>query len=223
MTITIDIELLSDVLGASIRGVDLSKPVDAATQKILCDLFIEHLVLCFPGQQLTASDQLRFANIFGRGDGGDRAKSRDSNNRRTGERGMMLVSNIRKNGKFIGVLPNGEMMFHSDGAYAKRPFRYTLLYAIEVPSFGGNTKFSNMYKAYDALPEDFKKRLSNCHAEQVYYAGSVQKDKPSESLTGSRIHPLFIKHEETGRTALYASRLITTRIDELSKGESDEV
>jgi taurine dioxygenase len=114
-------------------------------------------------------------------------------------------------------------MFHSDGAYAKRPFRYTLLYAIEIPSVGGNTKFANMYKAYDALPEEMKTRLADARAEQVYYAGSVQKDKPSDSLTGQRLHPLFIAHEETGRTSLYASRLITTRIDGLPEAESDEI
>ena len=110
--------------------------------------------------------------------------------------GIMLISNIRKDGKPIGSLPDGEMMFHSDGAYAKRPFRYTLLYAIEIPSVGGNTKFANMYKAYDALPEEMKTRLVDARAEQVYYAGSVQKDKPSDSLTGQRLHPLFIAHEE---------------------------
>ncbi len=80
-----------------------------------------------------------------------------------------------------------------------------------------------MYKAYEALPELLKDRLANAHAEQVYYAGSVEKNKPSDSLTGKRVHPLFIAHEETGRTALYASRLITTRIEGLPSDESDEI
>ena len=58
----------------------------------------------------------------------------------------------------------------------------------------------------------------------MYYAGSVLKDKPaSDSLSGTRIHPLFIAHEETGRTALYASRLLTTRIEEMAPKESDAI
>ena len=135
----------------------------------------------------------------------------------------MLISNIRKDGVPIGSLPDGEMMYHSDGAYAKRPFRYTLLYALEVPSAGGNTQFANMYKAYETLPEDLKRKLALCHAEHQYYAGSVDKAKPTDSLTGVRQHPLFIGHEETGRIALYASRLLTTKIVELPQDESDEI
>jgi taurine dioxygenase len=115
------------------------------------------------------------------------------------------------------------MMFHSDGAYAKRPFRYTLLHAIEIPSAGGDTLFANMYKAYETLPGDLRRRLAGCHAEHRYYAGTVRKDRPTDSLTGVRTHPLFVAHEETGRTALYVSRLLTTRIPELPPAGSAAV
>ena len=70
------------------------------------------------------------------------------------------VSNIREDGKPIGSLPDGEMMFHSDGAYDRDPYRYTLLYAVELPSTGGNTLFADMYGAYDTLPGDLKRRLA---------------------------------------------------------------
>ena len=219
--VSIKVEPISDAVGAKITNIDLGKEMTPDVLREVHQAWLDYQVLVFPEQQLDEEDQIRFTENFGEV-GGRNRKVPTAEGNSVSHPGIMLISNIRKDGKPIGSLPDGEMMFHSDGAYAKRPFRYTLLYAIEVPSFGGNTKFSNMYKAYDALPEDFKKRLSNCHAEQVYYAGSVQKDKPSESLTGSRIHPLFIKHEETGRTAIYASRLITTRIEELSKQESVE-
>ena len=219
--VSIKVEPISDAVGAKITNIDLGKEMTPDVLREVHQAWLDYQVLVFPEQQLDEEDQIRFTENFGEV-GGRNRKVPTAEGNSVSHPGIMLISNIRKDGKPIGSLPDGEMMFHSDGAYAKRPFRYTLLYAIEVPSFGGNTKFSNMYKAYDALPEDFKKRLSNCHAEQVYYAGSVQKDKPSESLTGSRIHPLFIKHEETGRTAIYASRLITTRIEELSRQESDE-
>ena len=219
--VSIKVEPISDAVGAKITNIDLGKEMTPDVLREVHQAWLDYQVLVFPEQQLDEEDQIRFTENFGEV-GGRNRKVPTAEGNSVSHPGIMLISNIRKDGKPIGSLPDGEMMFHSDGAYAKRPFRYTLLYAIEVPSFGGNTKFSNMYKAYDALPEDFKKRLSNCHAEQVYYAGSVQKDKPSESLTGSRIHPLFIKHEETGRTAIYASRLITTRIEELSKQESNE-
>ena len=125
--------------------------------------------------------------------------------------------------KLWGELPDGEMMFHSDGAYDRDPYRYTLLYAVELPSTGGNTLFADMYGAYDTLPGDLKRRLAGCTAEQGYYAGTVHKDQPAGPYSGDFVHPLFIRHEETGRTALYVSRLITRRIVEMDEAESAEV
>jgi taurine dioxygenase len=216
------IEKLNDALGARITEIDLTQPVDDAAFREIHQAWLDHLMVVFPGQTLGEEDQLRFTALFGELGGRNRHVATAEGDR-VSHPGIMLISNIREDGKPIGSLPDGEMMFHSDGAYAKRPFRYTLLYALEIPSVGGNTIFANLYKAYEALPAALKNQLANVHAEHVYYAGTVQKDKPSDSLTGSRTHPLFIAHEETGRTALYASRLLTIRIPELPEDESDEV
>ena len=69
----------------------------------------------------------------------------------------MLVSNIRENGKLIGSLADGEMHFHSDFCYVEKPAKGTFLYAIEIPSEGGDTLFLNMYKAYEALPSELRR------------------------------------------------------------------
>ncbi len=65
--------------------------------------------------------------------------------------GVMLVSNIREDGKPIGVLPDGEMQFHTDQCYLERPAMASMLYALEVPRTGGNTLFANGYLAYETL------------------------------------------------------------------------
>jgi taurine dioxygenase len=218
----ISVEPISKAVGARLTNIDLREDMSPDDFKAVHQAMMDYQVLVFPGQKLAEEDQVRFTARFGEL-GGRNRKVPTAEGNSVLHPGIMLISNIRKDGKPIGSLPDGEMMFHSDGAYAKRPFRYTLLYAIEIPSAGGNTKFANMYKAYEALPELLKDRLANSHAEQVYYAGSVEKNKPSDSLTGKRVHPLFIAHEETGRTALYASRLITTRIEGLPSDESDEI
>ena len=119
-TTTIDIEPLSDALGVAVRGIDLRQEVDERTQGELQNLFARHCVLCFPDQKISAEDQRRFAAMFGRVDGGYRSKS-SGDLKESATRGVMLVSNIRKDGKPIGSLPDGEMMFHSDGAH--REFR----------------------------------------------------------------------------------------------------
>ena len=218
---SMQIEPLSPALGARITGVDLREPLDGETFRRIHQAALDHLVLLFPGQEIGVEDQLRFTGMFG--DVGAR-------NRPTpmpeGERvppTVMLVSNIRVDGKPIGSLPDGEMMFHADGAYTERPKRFTMLYAIDVPATGGDTKFANLYEAYEALPDDLKRRLAGCHAEQVFYSDSVQKHEPAGPLSGSWVHPVFIEHPETGRTALFVSRLMTTRIIELPEDESAAV
>ena len=219
---TIMVEPISDAIGARISGIDLRTEMDDAAYQTVHRAWLDYQVLVFPGQELGEEDQIRFTAHFGEL-GGRNRKAPTAEGDRVSHPGIMLISNIREDGKPIGSLPDGEMMFHSDGAYAKRPFRYTLLFALEIPSVGGNTQFANMYKAYDTLSDDLKRTLAACHGEHQYYAGSVDKAKPTSSLTGIRQHPLFIAHEETGRVALYASRLLTTKIVELPADESDEI
>jgi taurine dioxygenase len=214
-------EPISNAVGARVTDIDLSTEMDDATYQAVHEAWLKYQVLVFPDQDLSEEDQLRFTARFGELGKRLRKVAAPEGNR-VSHSGTMLISNIREDGKPIGSLPDGEMMFHSDGAYAKRPFRYTLLYALEVPSVGGNTQFANMYKAYDALPDSLKAKLANCHAEHLYYAGN-RPDAPDRSLSGVRQHPVFIEHEETGRTALYVSRLMTSKIVELPEDEGKDV
>ncbi len=216
-----EIAAIPGALGARITGIDLGRDIDGESFAAIHAAWLEHLVLVFPGQDLSADAQVRFTEKFGALGGRKRKVARPEGD--SVHPGVMLITNIREDGKPIGSLPDGEMMFHSDGAYSAEPYRYTLLYAIDVPPVGGDTLFANMYRAYDTLPGALKRRLADCHGCHEYYAGSVRKDAPSGDYSGSYTHPLFIEHEETHRIALYISRLITTRIQELPEGESDAV
>ena len=207
--------------GARITGLDLSQPLDQATYDAIHAAWMEHQVLVFPEQDFTEEEQIAFSLRFGAFPTRDRYDSRAEKG--TADKSIMLVSNIRENGKPIGSLPDGEMMFHSDGAYDQDPYNYTLLYAVELPSTGGNTLFANMYKAYETLPGDLKRKLADCTAEQAYYSGTVLRGENVGAYSGSFSHPVFIEHNETGRTALFVSRLLTMRINELSESESDEI
>ncbi len=143
-TLPFQVEKLTPHIGAEIKGIDLNQEQDAETMAALKQAWLENIVLLFRGQELTQEAQLRATEFFGE----IGYLARPANEYPIGYDkllpNVMLISNIRENGKPIGSLPDGEMMFHSDGAYAKRPFRYTLLFAIEIPSVGGNTKFANM-------------------------------------------------------------------------------
>ena len=89
--------------------------------------------------------------------------------------GIMLISNIRENGEPIGTLPDGEIMFHHDMIHAEIPSKATLLYAVEIPSTGGNTLFASSYAAYETLDPAIRDRLEGRKAMHHYNYGSTQR------------------------------------------------
>jgi taurine dioxygenase len=212
-------------LGARVDGLDLSRPLDAPTVQALHDLWMEHIVLYFPGQILTQDQQLAFAANFGT----TGTRSRRAEQRPEGadyHDGIMLITNKKdESGRYVGSLPDGEMWFHHDMCYMPEPHKGTFLYAIDLPSTGGNTKFANMYRAYDLIPAALKATLKGRTALQVYDYATTEKVDIDGDL--SRIHhrsqPVFVTNPDTGRTALYVNRLMTARIDGLPRDESDAI
>jgi len=221
----VSVEPLSAPLGARITGVDLGAPLDEASRTAIHRAWLDHQVLVFPGQTMTEEDQIRFTLLWGDMPVRGRYAGRREEGRRSHE-SVMLVSNIREDGKLIGSLPDGEMMFHSDGSYDEHPYRYTMLHAVRVPSRGGNTLFANLYRAYETLPDDLKRRSAALRARHGYYAGRHVTPEIKATLairpsSDSWTHPVVTAHEETGRPVLYVSRLLTQRIAGLPEAEAD--
>lgn len=223
MTLTIDIEPASAVLGARVRGIDLRETLDDRTADMLRETFTQYGVLCFPDQKITPEDQLRFANLFGRGDGAFRDRS-SGNLRKSASRGVMLVSNIRKNGQPIGSLPDGEMQFHTDGAHRQVPYRATTLYAIRIPSHGGDTLFANLTAAYDTLSDDMKARIEDLETVCVYdYAATARDTIGGDPDLPRATHKLVKTHPDSGRKSLYVCRLMTEYIVGMDRDESEKL
>lgn len=219
---SLTIEPLSPVVGARVRGVDLREPVGTDIARAVNEALFRHCVLCFPDQKITPEDQVRFASLFGKVDSAfRRPPSENLENGR--QRGMMLVTNIRKDGKPIGFLPDGEMQFHSDGAHRDVPYRATTLFAIKIPSRGGETLFANLQAAYDALPEATKARIAGLKTRTVYRYDAVSRDGTDEDdpKMASAIHPLVKVHPGSGRKSLYLSRLMTRSIVDMDRAESN--
>jgi taurine dioxygenase len=219
----IEIVPLSDALGAEIRGVNLQQGLTKETTRVVEQAWYDHLIILFRDQDLTYQQQRSFAENFGtlgkrHGDGGTAAE------KAAGE-GVMLISNIRENGKQIGTLPDGEMMFHSDTPYNEHPIKATMLYAIDIPSWGGETLFSNCYKAAEALPEDVIRRVSGRHARHIFdYEVRFKPESGFDPTSHPHaIHPVFRKHPESGRSSLFASELMTDTIIGLPDDESREL
>jgi taurine dioxygenase len=215
---------LSPVVGARVDGIDWRQPVDGATGNEVVDLFNRYSVLCFPGQKISAEDQLRFANVFGKADAKFR-KPPSEDFQGASQRGVMLVTNIRKDGKAIGFLPDGEMQFHSDGAHRNPPYRATTLFAIKIPTHGGETLFANLQAAYDALSDEMKRRIEGLQTRIIYRYDAVTRDLTDENdpTLPVAIHSLVKTHPGSGRKSIYLSRLMTRNIVGMDRAESDKL
>lgn len=218
---SLEIKPASPVLGAIVTGVDLARPLDAATAAALRSAFEEHLVVLIRGQRLTQQQLVEAVSWLGEVN----RRNRPDDKRMESDPYISKVSNIRENGRLIGSLPDGELLFHFDSAYVEVPQKATFLYAVEVPRDGGNTRFANSYMAYDLVPAALKTRLEDRTALQVYDYTTVEKPDIDNGLDKIKhySHPIFLRHPVTGRRALYVSRLMTARINGMGREESDEI
>lgn len=219
---------LSSACGAEITGVDLTEELSDETVAAIRKAWNEHIVLVFRGQTLTEEQQLRFASRFGTL--GKRKAALFAEEIRGRSEGILqtnanvlLVSNIEVNGEPIGAFGEGDMWFHIDSGYVEKPYNYTFLHALALPSTGGNTLFSNMYKAYEAIPEDLKDKLRGRKALHIHEYKRTEKVEIGEDLSHAAhwFHPVFATHSETGRKSLFVDRLMTARIEGFSKEENE--
>jgi taurine dioxygenase len=215
---TLTVRPLSPALGAEISGIDLRAPLDDALKQQFLDIWHQHLVILIRDQTLDEDQQVRFAETFG-----PPARLTSGRTYSTKHPSVMLISNIRQDGKPIGALPDGEMHFHTDQCHQATPAKATMLYAIEVPSKGGDTLFSNAYTAYETLAADIKARIAGRRALNAYEKDTTVRTTSYEGAGSSYWHPVVRTHPATGRKALYVNRLMTHEIEGLPREESDAI
>jgi len=211
-------------LGAEIRGVDLRRLGDDAFAEIR-RAWLDNLVLLFRGQELTDPDLISFSRRFGEL---DLAPIQETGRRFVeGIPELYIVSNVLKDGEPIGSLGHGEAVWHTDMSYLPDPPMASMLYALEIPPFGGNTAFVNMYSVYEALPADLKRRITGLRSKHdgTYNSGGYVRqgatatDDPRESP--GVFHPLVCTHPETGRRMLYLGRRRNAYIEGFDLAESE--
>ncbi len=210
---------LSPALGAEIIGVDLRREMDERVTAQVRETWHENLVILLRDQHLSEEDEVRFAERFGP------PAVIHTKQFMQKHPAVMLISNIREDGKPIGALPDGEMHFHSDQCYQERPAMASMLYAIEVPSKGGNTLFANAYAAYETLPEAIKRRIEGRRALNAYDYDTAATKRGTKVADGvpTYVHPVVRTHPATDRKALYVNRLMTVGIEDMPEEESTEL
>jgi taurine dioxygenase len=217
----IDVVPLTKHIGAEIRGIDLREKPDEATVKAIYQAWSDHLVVVFPGQKLSQEDLNRVTEYFGEQGMPRRPPKFFPKGYANLLPGIMMISNIRENGEPIGALPDGEMMFHHDMIHSEMPDKATLLYAVEIPSSGGNTLFASGYAAYDTLDPEIRNKLDGRLAIHHYnYGSTIKGDRKGTEAFGACNHPVFRTNEDTGRKAVYVNRLMTIGIVDMPEAES---
>ena len=211
-----DVTPLSNVIGAEVRGVDVSNSIDDVTFARIRAVWLEHLVLLFRQQRLDDAALVRFTSRFGELEEAPLFQGRrfvDAHPE------VMIVSNVVVGGRELGSLGNSEAFWHSDLNFVEQPPDASCLYALEVPPAGGDTGFANMYAAFETLPADLAAAIDGrqiLHDARFNSAGYLREIRVPDTL-----HPIVRTHPETGRKALYLGRRANARIDGLTADRSD--
>ena len=215
------IEALSPNIGVVVQGIDLSAPVPLDLGAELFRLFSENCILLIRDQKLNQDNLGAAASWIGPLE----KRGRPAAVLRENDQYITKVSNIRENGKLIGSLPDGEMLFHADNCFKEFPNRSSFLYAIEIPSSGGNTLFANLFRAYEILPASLKKRIHNLSILQSYDYSTYESDAKLAGISNIKetIHPIVFAHPVTRRPVLFVNRLMTKKIIGFNDNDSREL
>jgi alpha-ketoglutarate-dependent taurine dioxygenase len=225
LTETMKITKLKEQIGAIVTGVDLAAPIDAATQKQLYDAVVENVVLVIRGQKHLTPAQLQAAGeLFG--------ELMEDQNRRYLVDGFPLISvldNRHKDSKGQPAKMAGNATWHTDHTNQERPPKFTMLYAVAVPEKGGETSVCNSRAAYEALPEDLKRRIHGMKTENTLISSArfknanpdIVKDQ-LESTKPPTIHPLVRTHPDTGTKAVWFHKSKTETVTGLTPEETQE-
>ena len=194
-------------VGAELRGVDLSQTFDDALFAEIEDAFNTYAVIFIRDQDITPAQQVAFSRRFG-----EIEINAFNKFALDGHPEVLVVSNIKENGKDIGYADAGSH-WHTDMSYTATPPRMTMLYALEVPVENGkplgDTLFASAVAAYETLPDDTKTKLDGLKAVHRFAAKERGVKKPVK-LSAEQIakhpdveHPVARTHPLTGRKALY--------------------
>jgi taurine dioxygenase len=205
-------------LAAEVRGIDL-RSMDDATFAEIHRVWLDHVMLVFSGQSLDAQDLVQLVRRFGTPVTSSNLHKRDLKERAGNELlklppEVTVVSNVKQDGKAVGILGDGEVVWHSDFSFKDRPTAARMLVAMEIPprEAGGSTFFLNTYAAYDALSSDMKKRISGLTVKQADIIDTAMKVRPGMSLdmdirsVPGPSHPIISTHPETGHNMLFLGR-----------------
>ena len=217
----INVRPVAGALGAEVFGADLAENFTNEVYDTIHQAFLDYQVLFIRDQKLTPPQQAAFARRFG-----------PLND-------YPFVPGLEEAPEIIEIIKephetkNFGGVWHSDTTYLEEPPMGTSLYALEVPSTGGDTMFANMYQAYETLSDGLKKmidpltgvssaalRRTGGRAAGMDYKSSMTATNLDKANEITAEHPVVRTHPETGRKALYVNSAHTVRFAGMTEEDS---
>ena len=218
-----DVNRLDSRFGAEVAGLDLSQPLDPVIKSKLNTVFVDNVVLCFRGQSFDRPEMfIRAVANLGRPMAPVTATFRLP--------GFDVIEELTNHATDKGTGGNERLMrggsWHTDHSNLEAPPKATVLYAIDVPVAGGNTEFTNLFLAYDALDDATKEMI---RGRRVFHA-YLSRRAPRKLLTRTKVEgmgssgcwqPLVRRHPESGRSALYLNPMRCDEVEGMDREEGD--
>ncbi len=200
-------------LGVELQGLNVNA-LSAAEGTRVRELFNEHHLLLVRNLDISADEHLALTELIGPLSSAD-AIMKDG-------RKFTHISNVHADGR----LPTGELLFHADHMFLDTPLKAISLYALAVPSRGGETCFIDAARAYRQLPEALKERIAHLEARHIYDYGANRGNQAPDPAALSEqadmaVHPMVWPHPDTGEPILFVSRLFTVEVLGIPREESD--
>jgi taurine dioxygenase len=215
----IEVRPIAGTIGAEIHNVDVSRDLDDRTIGDIRQALLDHCVIFFRDQKIDAEQHKAFTRRFGEIfiHPNYRGMQADSE--------IVMITREPGDKKIVGE------DWHADTTMMPEPPMGAILYAIEVPPWGGDTLFANQYQAYETLSDGMKRMLAGLRAvhtdrmvagpaanKNAFRATKVREDAQwSETVS---THPVVVTHPETGRKLLYVNHSYTVGFEGMTEAES---
>ena len=214
-----DIRPLTGGLGAEIIGADIRAEDQFPA---ILQAFADHSVIVLRDQKIGPDDHLSFARRFG---------SINVNRFFQAVPGHPEIAMVLKEKDQTEAVGEG---WHTDHSYDVAPAMGSILHALEMPPFGGDTLFVSMGAAYEALSPKlrvFLDGLTAVHSSRHVFGSDIKDSEAAQSgrlgnaqaATQDAIHPVVISHPLSGRRGLYVNPVFTTHIQGLAPAESESI